>query len=192
MENFKICKDLLIIDVETSGIDPQTASIIQIGVVVFNKNGYLDGCEFEEYIKPYTSEWSKDSYKVHKIEKSFLEQKGKPLDEVLAMFENWASYMWDNLEKRYWLAQWSCGFDTSMLREAYRKINRNYPFHYRAFDIASIIRFHLAKQGRLYMKCGENDCAKALGIKVEENKLHNALYDARLSGLMLEKILKEK
>lgn len=202
---FKLPKDLIIIDVETSGTNPETASIIQLGACIFNKDGYLErGLEggetryliqpkvsFNEYIKPYTDEWTEGAYEIHRIEKSFLEHKGLDLNHVLELFEVWASPIWADLKKRYWLAQWGNGFDTNMLRAAYKKANREYPFHYRAFDIASIVRIHLAKQGKLYMKCGENKCAKALGIQVYNTRLHDALYDAQLSGLMLEKIAKE-
>jgi len=201
---FSLPKDLLIFDVETSGTDPNTASIIQLGACVFNKKGYLEkGLEggetrhliqprvsFNEYIKPYTNEWTEGAYKIHRIEKSFLENTGKDLDTVLHMFEVWASCIWADLKKRYWLAQWSCGFDTNFLRAAYRKVNREYPFHYRAFDVASIVRFELARRGKLFRKCGEEKCARALGIEVFDTQLHDALYDATLSGLMLEKIVK--
>lgn len=202
---FKLPKDLLIFDVETSGTDPETASIIQLGAVIFNKEGYLErGAEgetrhliqprvsFNEYIKPYTNEWTEGAYKIHRIEKSFLENTGKDLDTVLHMFEVWASCVWADLKKRYWLAQWSCGFDTNMLQSAYGKTNREYPFHYRAFDIASIVRFELAKRGKLFMKCGEDKCARALGIEVYDTQLHDALYDATLAGQCLEQTIKNE
>lgn len=188
---FKFPKDLIIFDVETSGTNPETSSIIQIGAVIFDKNGKLfDKYYFNEYVKLYTNEWSEEAYNIHKIDKTFLENYGKDLETVLKLFEVWASPVWDDLKKRYWLAQWGSGFDTNMLREAYKKVNREYPFHYRSFDIASIVRFELARSGKLFQKCGEEKCAKALGIEVFDTQLHDALYDAQLSGLMLEKITK--
>ena len=75
-----------------------------------------------------------------------------------------------------------------MLQNAYSFLKRDYPFHYRSFDVASIVRFELAKRKQLFMKCGENKCARALGIEVDNAKLHDGLYDATLSGLMLEKL----
>lgn len=204
MYKFHLPKDLVIIDVETSGVNPETASIIQIGAVIFNKDGYLEkGLEgadtrylitppmfFSEYIKPYTNEWEEGAYQVHQIERAFLEQNGKDLETVLQMFEIWLSPIYNDIKKKYWIGQWGCGFDTDMLKTAYKKIGREYPFHYRSFDIASIVRIHLAKKGKLYMKCGMNKCANALGIEVKETRLHDAYYDAYLSGLLLEKVIK--
>jgi len=70
MSNFHFPKDLIIFDVETSATDPETASIIQIGAVKFNRSGYLErnpegekryiiapDVTFNEYVKPYTNEW---------------------------------------------------------------------------------------------------------------------------------------
>jgi DNA polymerase III epsilon subunit-like protein len=189
---FNFPKDLLIIDVETSGTD-ENASIIQLGAVIFDKSGKLCNTEFNKYIIPYTLEWSEDAYKVHKIERSFLVKNGMILEDALHAFEEWASChgSWD-LKKKYWLAQWSCGFDTNMLQNAYAIAKREYPFHYRAIDVASIVRFELANRGRLKVKCGEKKCAEALDIEIVETKLHDALYDAKLSGQMLEKLARRK
>ncbi len=187
---FKFPKDLLIIDVETSGTN-ENASIIQLGAVIFDKNGKLCNTEFNKYIIPYTLEWSQDAYKIHKIEQSFLNKNGHLLENVLKAFENWAScYGMFDLKKKYWLAQWSCGFDTIMLQKAYSIIKRQYPFHYRSIDIASIVRFELANRAKLKVKCGAKICARVLGIEINESNLHDALYDAKLAGQMLEKLIR--
>ena len=192
MRMFKLPKHLLIIDVETTGTNPDTSSIIQLGAVVFSKEGYLEPYTFNEYILPYKPEWTEEAEKVHKITYGQITEKGNPLIEVLERFEQWASnYMLGELKQKFWLAQWSAGFDVSMLKKAYESLGVNYPFHYRAFDIASIVRIELARRGRLHQKCGEDKCALALSIKVDETKLHDALYDAQLSGKMLEEIIKE-
>lgn len=189
---FSLPKHLLIIDVETTGVNPDTSSIIQLGACVFNKNGYLEPYTFNEYILPYTSEWTEEAEKTHQITHGQLLKKGKPLIKVLEKFEQWASnYMLGELKQKFWLAQWSAGFDVSMLKKAYESLGNKYPFHYRAFDIASVVRLELARRGRLHQKCGEDICAIKLGIKVDETKLHDALYDAQLSGKMLEEIIKE-
>jgi len=192
MGKFNICKDLLIIDVESTGI-AQNASICQLGVVIFNKSGKLCNTSFNQYILPYTSNWEEEASKIHNITRPFLAQNGKPLKDAIEAFEDWASKNRTlDLEKTYWIAQWSgSGFDTNMLQNAYAILNRKYPFHYRTIDISSIVRFELANRGKLNIKCGEKECAEALNIEVEENKLHDGLYDAQLSGQMLEKLVRE-
>lgn len=189
---FNCPKELLIIDVETTGLAPN-ASIIQLGAVILDKSGKLRNTEFNQYICPYTLNWEEEASKIHKITRPFLIKNGHLLKDVLEAFENWASEnRTKELEKTYWLAQWSgSGFDTNMLQQAYAILNRKYSFHYKVIDISSIIRMELANRGKLKVTCGLKDCAEALGIDVIESKLHNGLYDAQLSGQMLEQLVRE-
>ena len=166
----------------------------QLGAVIFDQRGKLCNTSFNQYIIPYTVQWSEEAFKIHKITRSFLVKNGKLLKDVIEQFEDWAScHGMFELKKKYWLAQWSgSGFDTDMLQQAYKILNKKYPFHYRTIDISSIVRFELANRGKLNVKCGEADCADSLGIEIEKSKLHNAFYDAQLSGKMLEKLIRRK
>jgi DNA polymerase III epsilon subunit-like protein len=188
---FKFPKDLLIIDVESTAGHTK-ASIIQLSAWIFDKSGKLCATHFNQYIIPYTLEWEEGAYKVHKIERSFLAKNGMLLKDAIKSFEDWAScHGMFELKKKYWIGQWGCGFDTGILQHAYDILGRKYPFHYRSIDVSSIVRFELANRGKLGVKCGESVCAEQLGIDVNHNKLHNALYDAQLSGQMLEQLVRE-
>jgi len=189
---FNICKNLLIIDVESTGI-AQNASIIQLGAIIFDKSGKLCNTSFNQYIIPYTSNWEEEASKIHNITRPFLAKNGELLEYVIESFEDWASKNRTlDLEKTYWLAQWSAtAFDTNMLRQAYKIIGKKYPFHYREISIDSIVRFELANRGKLNVKCGLKDCAEALNISIDSNKLHDGLYDAQLSGKILEQLARE-
>lgn len=61
-------KDLIIFDLETSGKDPKTCSIIQLGAVQFLKTGYITNEVFSVYIKPYTNTWEEEAQGIHKID----------------------------------------------------------------------------------------------------------------------------
>ena len=188
---FKLPKKLLIIDVETSSVNTDTASMIQLGAVIMEEDGTLTNDTFNTYIIPYTDEWSQSAQEIHKLTPEFLNKNGVTLPIAINKFEIWASKLgYHDLKKTYYTAQWSCGFDTAILQNAYKKLKEVYPFHYRSFDISSIARFELAKKGNLYMKSGCNKCAEQLDIEVDKNKLHNGLYDAVLAGQILEKLAK--
>ncbi len=193
MSKFVLPKSLIIIDVETTGTDIEHSSIIQLGACILHKEGYLESYTFNEYILPYLPTWTKEAQKVHGISYTKIQEIGKPIKEVLEDFENWlARFCIEDIQSHFWLAQWGANFDVPLLKKAYESAERRFPFYYRTFDLASIIRFELAKQGKLYQECGEDKCALALGIKVDKTKLHDALYDVQLSGKMLEKIIKEE
>ena len=196
-QTFKLKKDLLIVDLETTGVNPETGSIIQIGAWIFSKYGYLTDFSFSTYVAPYTREWTIGAFEVHRLEKSFLKEAGKKLNHALYLFERWVENCYPNHRtpfRQVQLAQWSCGWDIRYLQKAYDRAKRKYPFGYSQLDIKSIVTFQLALEGKLPKRkkrgCGENFCAKQLNVIVEASQLHNALYDAKLSGQMLEQIIR--
>jgi len=184
MSKFRLDHDLIIFDVETTGTDPKTASIIQIGACKFSKEGKIHHT-FNTYIKPYKPEWSLEAQKVHGITPLFLTINGDCVKIALTDFHEWVK----SVSKKHYLAQWSCGFDTEMLKSAYEYAGIDYPFHYRAYDIASIVKFHLSCQGMI----PENlvHCARSLKIDTNKFKAHNALDDAKMTALCLQEIVKQ-
>jgi DNA polymerase III alpha subunit (gram-positive type) len=183
---FRLTKDLIIFDVETTGVSFKDSSIIQIGAVRFTRNGKITlyAPSYNIYIVPYKEEWTEEAANIHGLTKKFLFEQGVAIDGALQSFENWCVDPKDVM-----LAHWSSGFDTGMLQNAYDFLKKDYPFSRRSFDIASIVRFELAKQGKLKKEMGECDCAKALGIRVDKTQLHDGLYDADLSAQMLLRII---
>lgn len=183
VKKFRLDHDLIIIDVETTGTDPKTASVIQIGACKFSKEGKIHH-SFSTYIKPYKTEWSLEAQKVHNITPEYLTNHGNCVRIALSDFHAWV----ESVSKKHYLAQWSCGFDTEMLKSAYEYSGIKYPFHYRAYDIASIVKFYLSCNGIN----PENlvHCAKMLGIDTRNFKAHNAEDDARMTALCLQEIVK--
>lgn len=201
MAKFRLPKSLVIFDLEATGTNTETASMIQIGAIIMNKEGKINEKSFNKYVLPYTPEWTEGAEKVHGISLSKLQKIGQPLEEVLSQFELWLihlmnksgglTHLWKKIAHSYYLAQWSCGWDVTILGNAYKHLNRKFPFHWKQFDIASIVRWELAKRGELYKKCGEAKCAWRLGVEVDKEKQHDGLYDAQLTGLILEKLIEE-
>jgi len=186
MIKFKLPKPLIVLDLETSGTDTEISSIIQIGAYIISEDGILTNNSFEVYIKPYTDHWKPEAEKVHKIKKSFLMQEGFELENALDKLEKWIGE-----PRKYTFTQWGNGFDTEMLRKAYIYLKKPYPFCTKSFDIASIIKFDFLLRGLKGDKNLEN-CANSYGIKVKSHLVHNARYDAFLTGLLFEKFIRSK
>jgi len=182
-------KNLIIIDIETSGTNPDTASIIQLGAIRFDLENFkvdIDNC-FDEYVIPYTEEWTEESFKVHHISKETLLAKGWIIKDVLHLFKAWF-----NNPDNYYIAQWSCGFDVRFLQKAYEISGLKYPFSYRSFDIASFVRLYLFALGKLKRKKnGLSECAKLLGLNLESLSIHNALDDAKLTALVFAQVVED-
>jgi DNA polymerase III epsilon subunit-like protein len=184
-KDFIFDKPLVIFDVETSGVS-ENASIIQLGATVMSKSGEIDIADgYSCYIKPYTEEWSYDAFNIHQIDKEFLYAAGLNINEALSEF---VLYVKEKTRGKCYLAQWSCGFDTSMLQRAFKSASKEYPYSYRSFDIASVVRFHLGINGFNTNK-GLHDCARLLGINTAKFKAHDALSDAQLTALTLSTLI---
>ena len=184
---FTLDRDLIVFDLETSGIS-ENASILQIGAVRFSKKGKIQSEEtFNQYIVPYTDEWTEQAYNVHGLKKEFLYKNGRELDEVITNFNKW---IYQNTARDIYLAQWSCGFDVQMLANAHKTLNIKFPFSHRSVDIASIFIFYIATQGGNTSK-GLFECCKFLGIDTKTFKAHDALCDAYLTAQALERVIYE-
>lgn len=183
MTKFNLDRDLIIIDVETTGVTYGVSGIIQLGAYKFFRDGTIDENYFDIYIKPYVDEWQPEAESIHGISKVFLEKNGVTLNRAIKEFFNWIG---DNPNK-YYIGQWACGFDKQLLEEAFLRENVKYPFTHRAYDISSVVRLFLAVNGI----CGKNlkNCAEILGIQLQDFKAHNASQDAYLSTLCLKKVM---
>lgn len=189
----KLDRGLLVLDVETTGTNPETSSIIQIGVVKLSNSGDVVD-SFNVFVKPYTDEWTEEAFNVHHISKAFLEEKGISIFEALEALEKFVDYKF----KDYYIAQWSSSFDIAMLRQAYKKAKElkdlkdvteyKFPYAYRVFDVASFVRLYLASLELLPKKrVSLRDCAEILKIEIDGSRLHDASYDALLTSQVLIK-----
>jgi DNA polymerase III epsilon subunit-like protein len=184
----KLDRGLLVLDVETTGTNPETSSIIQIGVIKLSNNlDFVDS--FSCFVKPYTDEWSEEAFNVHRISKDFLNEEGNAhnIQTALELLEKFVDYKF----RDYYIAQWSSSFDIAMLRSAYNKAytdvkDAKFPYAYRVFDIASFVRLYLASLEILPKKrVSLKDCAEILKLEVDRSQLHNASYDALLTSQVL-------
>lgn len=191
--SFRLDRDLILFDLETSGDTPADSSVIQIGAYRVLRNGEIDNDSFNVYIKHYNRRWSKEAEQVHHLTKKFLDNNGIRIKEALKKFEDWACKSTEDNFNKVYLAQWSCGFDTNMLQSAYSFCKMNYPFSYRAYDIASFCRLVLAC-GNESVKTktrgiGLASVAEKFNIDLTEFKAHNALEDARMTALVFKKAI---
>ena len=177
-------KDLIIFDVETSGKDPRTCSIIQLGAVQFLKTGHLTSERFSIHIKPYTSVWEEEAQKIHKISETWLSRVGFDLGMGLIAFQNWIEKLGYEC-KDFYLAMWSNGFDTECLKKAYNYCGK-YPFNYKSYDIASFVRLYLGGYGMLPMKKPSLvKCCNILNV-IPFTPSHDALVDAINTAKLLQ------
>lgn len=175
-------KNLIVFDVETTGTDSELSSIIQIGAVKLSKDMLITEDSIQLLIKPYKNFWSKQAEEVHGCSFEYCMENGLDIQDALERFIYWIAK-----PKEVYLAQWSCGFDSDMLKSAFKFIDYEYPFNYRAYDIASITRFYLSKNG-YSSRVGCFDAGKLLKIDMEGLKAHKASDDALMTARCLQAV----
>jgi DNA polymerase III epsilon subunit-like protein len=179
-------RSLVVIDLESSGKNPDTASMIQIGMVILDKNALKVSNGFSKYVNPYTPVWEEEAEGVHKLSKGFLKQFGCDVGLALKQLEETIG---DNL-KHYNLAMWSNGWDIQLLRNAYQHSGREFPFSHRSYDIASFVRIYLRANKMLGRdKAGLVNCARSLGIDTDPFAQHDAYHDALLAARVLQETI---
>ena len=185
---FKLDRNIVVLDLETSHTNDM-ASVIQIGAVKMDQYGdWFKEDSFMVYIKPYTDQWSEESQEIHGLTKEFLAERGLDIKEALMKFNEWLGVQWLPKENKFYFATWGSGFDMLHLKHAYLITNLDFPYSYRCYDIASIVRFNLAFMGYNVSK-GCHDCARLLGVDLSCYKAHDALHDAQVTASALKKMI---
>lgn len=166
----------VVIDIETTGLDPIDHSIIQIGAIKVFKGEVKE--ELNLYVQ--TNHIPEEIIKLTGITTSLLDEKGIPLSNALRELKMFVSELP--------IVGYNVKFDVAFLEEKFRSKSIIYDFN-NTFDALSATRF-LVKELKSYKL---KDVLKYFGI--ENLSAHNALSDAKATFKLVEelnKILLEK
>jgi DNA polymerase III epsilon subunit-like protein len=162
------------IDLETTDLDPEVGSVIQIGAISINEDFQIIG-QLETLIKPLDDHWSKKAQEVHKLTPEHLQKQGYPPLDALINFEGFTGLVGDQLQ----LASWGNYFDINFLRGYYKRVGRIFPFSHSSLDLKSIALWEMAKLG-IAMNAAEGHGIESflarLGLEFEGTP-HNASHD---------------
>lgn len=180
-------RDLLIVDIESTGVDLTKHELIQVGAILLDKKTLKEKKSFESFIKP--KRWKDrdpEAMEVNQI--TWEELKDAPsLKTVLKKFE--AKFGTNVI-----MANYGTIIDTAYLRFGYKESGMKYKYDYHVFDIWPLVYTYMAKHKLLtnrkrFSGFRLDDTAKHFKIKVADNR-HTALADCRLEAEVLRKILK--
>jgi DNA polymerase III epsilon subunit-like protein len=184
--NFK--RDILLMDLEFSGFDIQKHEILQIAAVLLDKKTLKEKKVFSSFIRPAPRLWehrNRESMAVNKIGLDRLKE-APALKEVINLFNKTFGH-------NVILASYVGYNDKKFLMEAYRKSKIKWQFDYHFFDLWGLFYAFLASKNKLNSKkdfagFGLEYLIKLLKIKVDKNRLHDALVDCRVEAAVLRKI----
>jgi DNA polymerase III epsilon subunit-like protein len=172
-------KDLLVLDLETTGTDPSLHSTIEIGAVLLDRDTLQEIKRWSAIIKRQESNGTNpQSMALHGISLQEIER-GKDakdaVDEFLSTFGT-----------DYLLAGWNIGFDVQFLRALFRHTGHTDAFDkidYHRVDVWSIAQF-LKSMGILHRDVTSLSClCEELGLS--RPKVHSGFEDARITAVAL-------
>ncbi|MBI3231711.1 MAG: 3'-5' exonuclease [Candidatus Doudnabacteria bacterium] len=179
-------KDLLIVDLETTGLDAARHEIIQLGAVLLDRKILKEKEVFSSFIKP--SKWKtrdKKSMAVNKIK--FEQVKDAPgIKKVLRQFDKLFN------PKNLILSYYGGPLDMDFLRVAYGQNKIKWKFDYHFFNLWGVFYTFLAARGQL--KNGKKFAGFSLEDlmrrwKISPKNRHNALEDCRIEAEVLRQIV---
>lgn len=183
--NFK--KDILLVDLEMTGLDPTKHEIVQLSAVLLDKKTLKEKSFFNSYIR--ATKWHSRnlvSMKINGIKKEWLEN-SPSLATVLKAFNKKFP------AKKVVLSYYGGPLDMDFLRKAYAQNKIKWQFDYHYFNLWVLFYGVLASRDLLLNSkrfCGFSleDLMKKYKIKSTER--HDGLADCRIEAEVLRRIIK--
>ncbi len=181
-------KDLLLVDLECTGLDPLKHDAIQIAALLLDKKTLKEKAAFTSYIKPARwNNWDPEAMAVNKIDKATLKT-APSLPSVIKNFEK--------LYKHHdvILTFYGGTVDVPFLKSIYKKLKKRYPFDYHPFDLWAVCHTYLALKNDLKNKnrfsgFSLEDLLLHFSLPIENR--HDALADCRAEAAVFRAIYKE-
>lgn len=180
-------KDLLLLDIEATGIDVTKHEMIQLAAVLLDKKTLKEKKSFNMFIKP--SRWNKRSAEAMAVNNIAWDQlKGAPsLKTVLQKFNR--TFGKDVIPTTY-----GGNLDIIFLPAAYRAAGMKYPFEYHTFNMWPLCYTYMAKKNRLknrkrFVGFSLEDIGDYLKVPRLPGR-HDALVDCRYEADVLRALLK--
>jgi DNA polymerase III epsilon subunit-like protein len=179
---------MIVVDLETSGLDTQKCGVWQIGAVDLEnpEDTFLEEARVddEDIIE-------KDALKIiGKTEADLRDKKKQSQKELLANFFEWVN----EHKTRVMISQNPQTIDFNMLVLKANKYDLEFPFHYRVFDLHSVAQmkyFELNGEFLMMNNTSEMRLGNILKLAgmIDTREKHNALEDARLSAECFSRIV---
>lgn len=179
---------MIVVDVETTGLDPLKHSIVSIGAIDFlnHVNTFYQECNTWP-----GAEFDAKALALNGFTEDYI-RKQRPLEEVIKSFLIWTEDIEDIT-----LAGTNTDFDRSFLQDACRRYGFRWPFRYRIIDLHSECYSNYLKRGiKPPIKEGTShlDADKILvyvGLPPEP-KPHNGLTGAKMEAEAFSRLIYKK
>jgi DNA polymerase III epsilon subunit-like protein len=182
-------KDILLIDLESTGLDVAKHEIIQIGAILLDKKTLKEKKVFYTFVKP--TKWKQRDPEAMAVNNITAEQlKLAPsLKQVITEFGK----LFD--PKQVILAHYGGPLDMDMMRAAYKKLGKRWEFDHHFFNLWGLFFSFVALKGKIFDKkkfagFSLDHFIKYFGMEVPPGR-HDALTDCRVEADIFRLVMKE-
>jgi DNA polymerase III epsilon subunit-like protein len=177
---------LIVVDVETTGLDPERHQIISIGAVNFAdpREPYYGECRLSP-----GSEVSEEALKITGVTLEELERRKRTLEEILQEFLKWTTTC-----KERTLAGENIWFDARFLQHALGKCGLAWTFGHRYVDLHSVSYAMRTRAKKCAMVANGvsslslDETLQFVGLKPRKGS-HHAREDAKLEAEALSRLM---
>jgi len=186
---------MIVVDIETSGIDFNKCGIWQIGAIdLESREEFIDECRIDDEDEMINIPGAEKTVQeiTGKTEQELRDSKKQSQKQLIIKFFQW----FKNSKIKNIICQ-NPQFDWTFLRIKSLKYNIEFPIHYRCFDlhsIAQIIYKNIHGNFLIDKEKSDMDLSKTLrfcGMQ-DERKEHNALEDAKLEAECFSRLVYHK
>ncbi|HWA25959.1 MAG TPA: 3'-5' exonuclease [Lacunisphaera sp.] len=164
---------VLVVDVETSGFDPQRNACLELGAILLDTT-LKPVAQFSSLIAPWKgAELVPQAMAVNRISAEEL----KTAPTAAQALERFHAEMVGSKAAPL-LAGWNIWFDAGFLRNLYERAERPWPFRHRLLDVQSIALFH--------SRFGAGSQEVAIKEHLDDQQKHRALPDALHTARLLQ------
>lgn len=174
---------MIVVDIETTGLDPKNHSILSIGAIDMNnpENKFYGECQCEEWkiVNPFALEINGF------LEKNIMDKAKPTVEELVSKFIEWHNAIEDKMIAGHNVWQ----FDLQFLNEACWRYDLTSNWSHRTIDLHTLAYAYFETAGL------ENNIPLSLDVILElvwigaEPKPHNALNGACLEAEAISRLL---
>ena len=180
--------ELIVIDSETGGLDPDRDSLLSISLVAWSRHAISEGIEL--LIGEQVIETKAESMAINRLDLGKIRSEGIEPSDAVERLEHFVRTFVPASERAV-LAGHNVSFDIGFLKRLYRLAGRDYSrvFSHRSFDTASVLRFLRLSQ-LADLPDDSSDAAFAYFKVLPPAELrHSALGDAMATAMLITRLV---
>jgi len=178
---------MIVVDVETTGLNPEKHSIVSVGAINFSnpKIQFYQECKIWD-----GAEVTQEALKINGFSQEAIKNTNKKsLEEIMKDFLKWTQDIEDKT-----IAGENPTFDRDFLKASAQRYNIDWQFGYRTVDLHSLCYAHYLSRGltpptkNRIANLGTDIILKYVGLPEEPNP-HNALTGAKMEAEALSRLI---